>query len=258
MENKVSSIARRKIQIEGDSIISNKVVEQTFFGENGNATRHISRNEWNNDSTIIDNKDYLVRPTVSKVEQCDYRFSPALLKLVEITGVRCLPKELTNFLRVKMKQTVNAAQLIEFVSVPDSSVVYEEIFPQFNYFYRPNISADSLDMRIILRIDLKEKKVEFQTTGIFDPPTDVPCTTYHRTVYHFDLSMRLLWKDEYSANLSFFSKDQSEFKDSQTVYDYYENGMLKRELIFFGNHPDYYDQKGFFMEQTLYEITYRE
>lgn len=185
--------------------------------------------------------------------QCSYKYRPALIKLSEITGVSCLPQEIANTYE-KMNKTVENNELIEFISFVDTADhVFNSFHPSSDY------SPDSLDLRTIVRIDLKNKKIEFQTAGIMSRPTSMEdIVTYSRTVSHYDFSMRLLWRDQFRADLGrndFGMNDKSEYKESQIVYDYYENGMLKREVTFFERNPHYINQKGLYMKEVIYEIT---
>ncbi len=121
-------------------------------------------------------------------------------------------------------------------------------------------SSDSLDMRGIQRVNFKNKTIEFQEANITDPPTNERSTSYHRTVYHYDFSMRLLWKEEYYADLANGYPDGlgKEIKTLRTVYEYDQDGLLKQELMIFLR-PEYTsNKKGMHMEKTLYEITYFE
>jgi hypothetical protein len=134
----------------------------------------------------------LDKKAVWEKNKCDYR-EPVLQKICNVTGLKCLPTEfLTGCFGFQfrihdlengtMRKTVDNADLVEFVSEADTSG-----------FYR-----DSLDMRTIIRIDFQNKKIELQTAVIFYPQTSVSRVTYYRTIYHYDFSLRLLWKDEYS------------------------------------------------------------
>lgn len=187
-----------------------------------------------------------------KENQCDYRYRPALIKLSEVTGISCLPEIAITY--AKMKKTVENDELIEFISFVDTTDhVFDSFHPSSDY------SPDSLDLRTIIRIDLKNRQIEFQTAGINSIPTSMEdIVTYNRTVSHYDFSMRLLWKDQFRADLGrndFGFNGTSEYKESQIVYDYYENGMLKREITFFERKPYYFDQKGLYMKEVIYEIT---
>lgn len=204
-------------------------------------------------------ENYPNRPIDKKAawETCGYNYRPALEKLSALTGVSCLPREL-NYLYTKMKKTIENDELIEFVS--DTSVKTEGI-PNIGSQPFPFGCPDHLDARTFIRIDLKQQRVEFQTSEIFVAPTSMENeVTYTRVVYHYDFSMRLLWKDEYRANLgrNDFGTGKAEYKVSQTVYDYYEDGMLKREITFFEQKPYGYNPNDLYMKQVLYEITYRK
>ena len=264
LKNKVSSISKRKVLMLGDSITRNIILEQVFFGTDGLATRQISWNEWTpeQDSSIVDFNSYQAKMFTQK-RGCNTKNKPALLKLTEITGVAYLPYEFEEQISfmgmgdLKMEKSIENDKLIEFVSLDDLGHAIGYFYPQSN---DPNDGNDSLDPRTIIRIDLQNKRVEFQTTGISNPPTNVPQTAYHRTVYHYNFSMQLLWKDEYQANLSYynFTKDYSEYKVSRTVYDYDQKGMLKREITFLEENPYSLKDYGLYIQQIQYEITYRE
>jgi len=264
LKNKISSVSKRKIKMMGDSVVYNKILQQINFGETGSALEQITWNEWGSDSSVTDLRPFSALAGSVKSNKCDYKFKPVLQHIKELTGVDCLPNEFFVFAYgdIKLEKTIENDEIVEYTSVEDTSVYqYHYYLPDPHYSAHPQStnSNDSLDMRIIIRTDLKNKTVEYQAVGIFDPPTDVPQTTYHRTVYHYDFSMKLLWKEEFVAGLGFYNDDRSEHKESQTIYDYYEDGLLKRELTFFQYHPyDFNKEGGIYMEQVLYEITYRE
>ena len=265
IKHKIESISFRRTQIRGDSVISDMVLEQIFFGKNGKAQRQIFWNERDKNSVIIEAgfEDQTTKAVFKPKNPCNYDLQPALKKLQEVTGAKCLPREFEMLTGIEMHKTVDNDEIMEFIFVADSSSQNANYFlgsPFFTHGYpyvQSSDSENSLDPRIFIRINHKEKRIELQITGIYNPPTDVPQTGYQRTVYHYDFSMRLLWKDEYGANLGYydFGEDRSEYKIYQTIYDYYEYGWLKRELTIFENHPYGFDQKGVYMTQTSYEIT---
>ena len=190
----------------------------------------------------------LDKKAVWEKNNCNYR-EPALQKICKVTGLKCLPMEFLTIcsgfqFRIDdlesgtMRKTCDNADLAEFVSEADTSG-----------FYR-----DSLDLRTIIRIDFQNKKIELQTAVIFYPQTSISRVTYHRTIYHYDFSLRLLWKDEYIKGLSepFHNASGKE----QTIYEYHKNGLLKRKMTFFEPTPfDYTKNSGLHSEQVIYEIS---
>ena len=260
LKNKVSSITKRRIRMLGDSITNNEVLEQIFYGKDGKATQQIYWNEWTatKDSTIINLNDDQIQKSIINEHQCVRDLRPSFLKITQLTGLTCFPKEITRIIDQQTQKKVENDKMIEFVGFNSP---FDSLRNQSGYFH-PNLntSNDSLDMRNAIRINTGEQTIEFQTVYIVDPPTNVPHTMYHRNVYHFDFSLRLLWKDIYQANLGYynFEGDKSEYKVSQIVYDYDENGMLKREITFLEENPYSLKDYGLYIQQIQYEITYRE
>jgi len=259
VKNKISSIVKKEIQLEGDSVIVNRVVQKVFFGEDGKPFQLIF---WQNeDSVIVYPKGYPRPSQWQKGNQVYYKTHPAIQKCIELSEKKTLPEEFDVFARclVKMTKTTENDNMIEFVSVKDESNAQDNYYypNDFQAYRQANCPNDSLDLRTFIRINRKEKWVEFQFAGIYDPPTNVPQTAYHRTVYHYDLSMKLLWKDEYFANLGYYDfGGRMEHKVSRTIYYYAVNGMLEQELTFFENRPYESDDKGIYIKKTLYEVTY--
>ena len=200
---------------------------------------------------------------------CNYFHRPALQKLSEVTGIKCVPCAIEHRLPSHLIKVKDTLGIIEFVSKPDANDSRNVMkrLPRKRAWIGMEKSSDDweavdtvpgLDYSEFIRMDTNLQKIRVQTVGINVQPTSMEdIVTYTRMILHYDFSFNLLLEEVYQADLGrqYGHSSRAEYKSHETLYQYFDNRLQKQSVeIFELLHK--FGQSSRRIEKTTTQLTY--